>query len=876
MEKVVIEIAEVKKLLRISFFFLTIFSLSVSFSLAQTSVSEIKITQNFKEVSLEDVINNLSKNYNLNFSFSDDVIPVDEKITINGEGELLKYFLNRLFANLDVDYKILNNRIILRSKPKPLVQTIRGKVIDEITQIPIPGASIILQNTDPILGNISDKEGKFTIFNVPVGRHTLSISCVGYTRGLISNILLNSGKELVIETKLAESVTDMEEVIVTASKDETRPGHEFAVVSARSFSVEETKRYAGSFGDPARMASGFAGVTGANDEDNALIIRGNSPRGLLWKLEGMEIPNPNHFAREGASSGIVSIISANVLDNSDFFTSAFPATYGNALSGVLDLQLRNGNNEKREYTFQAGLLGIEAAAEGPFMRNGRSSYLVNYRYSTLNILDMMGFGLNEIGQYKNYQDLAYKANFPTKKLGNFSIYGIGGLSRSDQIISSKIDKSYSDMGIVGITHKKNLKDHATIQTGLSVSGTRISNFYDSLRLNNEELNIQEQYIKTYARASIIYKGKINPIFFIESGAIYSRLFYDFSLTSRDSENPNYPVVRNFSEEENGNAGISQAFSSIKQKITPRLNAVYGIHFMHFGLTGDLSIEPRLALSYQLNHNQLLTFGAGKHSRIDNLQYYLARDHQIGGEEVQINRDLGFTRSNHYVLGFSNFFRRGIKFNTEVYYQYIFNAPIQTNPLFLYSAINDDSGFITDSLNNNGKGKNYGIEFSLEKSFKKDFYFILNGSVFESKFSIGTEHEFNTIFNGSYNFNFLTGKEFKVGKENRNNVVGLNFKVISNGGRRFIPIDLKRSIIEGKEVADMKRAFAVKYPNFFRTDCQVTYRKNKQGYSIEWRLDIQNFTNHLNPLYYYYSQSSEKIEVKNQIGWLPVFSYRVEF
>jgi hypothetical protein len=138
------------------------------------------------------------------------------------------------------------------------------------------------------------------------------------------------------------------------------------------------------------MASNFAGVSGANDARNDIIIRGNSPSGLLWQLEGLNIPNPNHFGSLSSTGGPVSMLNNNVLDKSDFMTSAFPAQYGNALSGVFDLSLRNGNNEKYEFLGQVGFNGFELGAEGPFSKNSKSSFLINYRYSTLALFQQIG------------------------------------------------------------------------------------------------------------------------------------------------------------------------------------------------------------------------------------------------------------------------------------------------------------------------------------------------------------------------------------------------------------------------------------------------------------------------------------------------------
>ncbi|MFC2096621.1 carboxypeptidase-like regulatory domain-containing protein, partial [Bacteroidota bacterium] len=269
-------------------------------------------------------------------------------------------------------------------------QTIRGQVIDQDSKSPLIGANIIILNSEPVKGTSSNVDGYFRIDQVHVGRVDLKVTCMGYEAKTIPNLLIGSGKEIVLEIELIESLIQLEDVIITANGHKAEALNEMAVVSAKAFSVEETKRYAGSFNDPARMVSGYAGVTGDATGNNDIVVRGNSPKGILWKLDGIDIPNPNHFADEGSTGGPINALNSAMLNNSDFFSGAFAPEYGNAYSGVFDMKLRNGNNEKREYSASIGVIGMEATLEGPFSKNYNGSYLINYRYSSLDILDQAG------------------------------------------------------------------------------------------------------------------------------------------------------------------------------------------------------------------------------------------------------------------------------------------------------------------------------------------------------------------------------------------------------------------------------------------------------------------------------------------------------
>ncbi|MCB9233455.1 MAG: carboxypeptidase-like regulatory domain-containing protein, partial [Bacteroidia bacterium] len=308
-------------------------------------------------------------------------------------------------------------------------QSIKGTVIDKDTRQPLAGATIMVTDQNPVMGVISDAEGAFFLANVPVGRHSLRCQFLGYEPFETDGIIISSVKELVMEIELIQASVSGQEVKVTAYKNLNDPVNDLAVVSSRSFSPEETSRYAGSVNDPGRMALSFPGVQqGRDDGENDIIIRGNSSVGMLWRLEGIDIPNPNHFARPGTSGGGITVFSAQVLGQSDFFSGGLPAEYGNALSGAMDVHFRKGNRTEREYRAKIGLLGMDFMAEGPFAK-GKSSYLVNYRYSTLGLLSSMGFYLVGERVTNNFQDLSFNLAFDGKSGKDFfTVFGIGGLS----------------------------------------------------------------------------------------------------------------------------------------------------------------------------------------------------------------------------------------------------------------------------------------------------------------------------------------------------------------------------------------------------------------------------------------------------------------
>lgn len=765
-----------------------------------------------------------------------------------------------------------------------LTQTIRGTVKDNESQTPLIGASVVIVGTEPLKGSSTDVDGNFRIEGVPVGRHTIKISSVGYEDRVISEMLVGSGKEVVLTIGLTESLIQMEEVVISAAEQEKgKPINEMVTLSARSISVEETKRYAASVNDPARAALSFAGVVSTNDSNNEIVIRGNSPRGMLWRLEGIEIPNPNHFAQEGASGGGVSILSVNMLDNSDFLTGAFPAEYGNALSGVFDVKLRKGNNEKREYAFQAGVLGVDFAAEGPFSAGSKGSYLINYRYSTLAILNKIGIKIAGDAA-PDFQDLSFKFHFPTKKAGSFAVWGIGGLSRqkTDAIAdSTKWDSrydSYSDdfsarMGAIGFSHTFFLDNRTYLESVLSLSGNDFSYKNDTLNPQYQSIpNFSEAFEYTGLRASVLFNRKFNARSTFRTGIIVSRLGFNLFSEGRQQDNREQ-FIRYINN--SGNTYISQAYAQWKYRIAQNFTLNTGFHFLYLGLNRSNSLEPRVGLTWDFAPTQSVAAGFGIHSRHEAMSTYFAQQPLPDGTYSYPNKNLGFTKAKHWVLSYNNQLREDLRFKSEVYYQQLYNVPISPDPANTFATLNFRDGFTTDSLVNKGKGRNYGVELTLEKFFTNNYYFLATTSLYNSKYTAANGVEYNTRFNGNFITNLTAGKEFKVGR-NKNNLIGANIKWLWAGGNRFTPINLEASKQKGEAVYYREKSFEAQVPDYYRLDVRLSYRKNRPKASYILSLDIQNATNHLNVFNQYYDKDKQSIETIYQMGLIPVLNYRIEF
>jgi hypothetical protein len=766
------------------------------------------------------------------------------------------------------------------STAQDLTQTIKGRIIDQQAKTPLIGATILIVGSDPPLGAVTDVDGYFKIPNVPIGRHTLRISSVGYETATLPETLVGSGKEVVLNVELIESIIKMDELVIVADRQaKGEPLNELASVSAISISMEETSRYAATFDDPARAALTYAGVTtGGDDLLNEIIIRGNSSKGILWRLEGVEIPNPNHFASIGSSSGGISMLSSAMMANSDFFTGAFSPQFGNATAGIFDLNMRKGNFDKHEHSIQAGLIGLAASSEGPISKNSRASYLVNYRYSTLALME--GVGLDLLGEQEDvvFQDLSFKVHVPTKSIGSFSLWGLGGGNTYSFVPNAALDEVYYEdekrkMGVAGITHVFYLSDKTFVESVISGSYSAYKYVYDSLRIRVDEI---EQMKERTLRVSSFVNHKFNARHTLRIGAIYSRLGYNLfnEYWLRETEEFQNTL------DESGSASLYQGYANWQARPTDKLTLNSGFHLTHFGLNGSTYFEPRLGMRYNMG-KRTLTAGAGLHSRMETLALYLSRQQQDGGGFTQENRDLGFSRAAHAVIGMEQMLRQDIRFKVEAYYQHLYDVPVYADATtdsdfwLTFSTLNTYDGYTSDALSNDGKGRNMGLEFTLEKFFTNQFYFLTTMSLYDSKYT-GIDGVWrDTRFNGNYVFNFVGGKEYKVGKNDKN-AIGVNTRFIFSGGKRQPPVNLPESQMAGENRYDFRRNFELLLGNYKRLDIGVSYRKNNTKSASVVAINVQNVFGIQNEMARYYSEAYGGIYSEKQLSVFPNLSYKIEF
>lgn len=759
-----------------------------------------------------------------------------------------------------------------------LTQTIKGMVSDLDSQVPLPGATIMIIGTDPVMGTVTDADGNFRLTGIPVGRYSLKFSYVGYEPMIRSEVLVLSGKEVILQVFMKESVVNVQQVEVKAYSNKEQATNAMAMISARQLTMEEASRYAGGIDDPSRLASAFAGLAGSLSS-NAIVIRGNAPKGLLWRMEGIEIPNPSHFANVTTfGGGGITALSSQILTNSDFFTGAFPAEYGNALSGVFDMKMRTGNNEKREHTIKAGIIGIDFATEGPFVKGKKASYLFNYRYSTLALISPL---LPENARGIRYQDFAMKINFPMGKLGTVSFWSLlssdatGSRAKEDSTEwqyyqDIEEDKNRNRMGVLGINHKVILSEKTWLNASAAVTGNYI--YWNRKRLQDDLIFYPKDEIAQNDRkytVSLLVNHKFGPGHTNRSGLIFNRLTYDILLRQAPAGDD---ALRTYTDEKDG-SNLVQIYSQSRWEVLPRLTVNAGLHSQFFTLNKNFTLEPRASIKWKLSEKHSLSFAYGLHSRLEPIGYYLALQTGPAGTTLP-NKELGMTRAHHIIMAFEAATGNFSRLKIEPFYQRLFDVPVIDRTSFSMSNLEMD-WFFNDSLCNKGKGTNIGLDITLERFLHNGYYYLMTLSLFDSKYTGGDGIERNARFNKNYVANFLFGKEWKIGR-NGSNSLGINWRFSVLGGDRISPADHAASIAARDVVYNDDKAFSEHKPTVYYLDFTASWQRNKPRYSSTWSFQFVNLLFQKEFYGHRYNFKTNTVEELKEIVMIPNISYRIDF
>lgn len=774
-----------------------------------------------------------------------------------------------------------------------LSQSISGSVKDSDSKEPLIGATITIVGSNPIKGTSTDLNGNFKVDEVSVGRISINVTYIGYESITIPNIVVTSGKETVLNLSLQESTLNLDEVVITANENRSEPLNEMALLSARSISTEEMARLTASFNDPALITTSFAGAASSGDGGNDIIVRGNSPKYMQWRLEGLPMTNPNHFADQNSVSGTTSALNTNILATSDFYTGAFTSEYGNALSGVYDLRLRNGNNQKHEFILGAGLLGTDLTAEGPLSKDYNGSYLVNYRYSTATALGDLG--LIEVEGDPVFQDGAFKLNLPTEKYGHFSIFGLGAMSEFKQpnvdpqdwttpgvggldslVIEDYEKRSY--LANAGLSHFYSFENSNYLETriGLSIDGVEDNITQESPSFERRNSFLGDLRNTTY-HTQLDYHQKLNSKNKFQIGTYYAHTSTKNSQTVQDASDLTPRNTIDFDE------GIAMLRNYISWKYRPneKLTVIGGLHNSNVLYNNKHTLEPRLSASWKHTDRSTISIGYGLHSSMEKVHHYFAELPDANDKLYRPNEDLDLLKAHHFVASYTHNISNDWQAKLEVYYQHLYNLPVAADSTY-YATINEDLEFEYIDLVNEGSGENYGIELTLQKFFSKNYYFMINGTWFQSNYTALDGIQRNTRFEGDYLINILGGKEYTGLGKKKNKTLAINSRLFLGGGKKILSV--KRDDqgnadvnLDNGDIFNTEIAYKNSLEDIYNLSLSVSYKWEKLKTTNELILNIDNITDNKGKLSEYYSPSEANgIGHTTQFGMLPNLMYRLYF
>jgi hypothetical protein len=779
------------------------------------------------------------------------------------------------------------------ARAQPDAQTVRGTIIDKVSEKPLAGVTVRLLDGRQGAGAVTDSQGRFTLLSIPTGRQQFSVECIGYQGVVIPEVLVTAGKEVVLDVALEQKIVSLRSVTVSAPA--TRKGaaaNEFTAGSSRSFSLAEVTRYAGGRNDPSKLVSNYAGTAANSDARNDIVVRGNSPAGVLWRLQGIPSPNPNHFSTLGTTGGAVSALNTNALKTSDFLTGAFPAEFGNALAAVFDINLRSGNSARYEETVQLNMFsGLEAMVEGPLNgKNNGAAYLAGYRYSFAQIAQSVGINIGTKA-VPYYQDWVFNVTTGTGHWGKFSFFGMGGLSHIS-LIGSQLDTTdfyaqtdqdaydKSNFSDFGIQHTIDVGRRAYLRTIVSYAHTLDS--YTQFQYPDPVPPYKDRWLQVSSststatfRASSYYNDKVSSRLSYRVGAGVE----DLGLKNLVLDRTGLPASAPFDTTSNANAHplLWQYFGEFRLRAGRNWTFTGGLHGMSYSLDGSAAIEPRFALSYKLSGTQTLSLAYGLHSQLQPEPVYFKIFDETTRTRDAGNRELGFTRAQHVVAGYENRFLPDWRVKLEAYYQYLFDVPVERTPSG-FSMLNAGADFTFPQqvgLVNRGIGYNAGLEITLEKFLSGGYYVLGTASLFDSRYRGSDDIWRNTAFNYKYVYNLLAGREWKL--DSKQDALTFDVRLSTIGGRYITPVNLASSITSGYEILDTLHYNSERLGDYFRLDAKFGFRVNgrKRKRSQTFYLDLQNVTNRKNIFLLQYNNAKAAVVPVYQIRFFPDILYRIE-
>jgi hypothetical protein len=740
-----------------------------------------------------------------------------------------------------------------------IAQTLRGSVVSDQTGQPIPSTNLVFTtHSDSIFTAQSGPDGAFRFERLPVGVGMLSANVEGFAPFLLREVHIAAGKEQVLEVLL--STDQWESNMSPIEVVERRPLRQPNPIGEIPLSRAQTLYNPMTYFDPARLATASAGVAQGDDGTNTMSIRGNNPAFVRWRLQGMDITSPNHLPNAGtlndlptSSSGGVLMLSAQMLDNSSLITGAGPLGYNDGIAGIMDLQLRKGNNQHHEQTLQLGLTGLDAAVEGPLSRRKSGSYLFNYRYSFVGILGAMGVSFG--GEKITFQDAALHIHLPKRKKSEFSIYALFGQSSnrfqrpdSATVFKELFNIDFSSNSIIfGVTQTNRFGQRFVSKTGISISSQA------NERSQNTLDNLYTSVNSSETRATLNYNARFaaNPnhilVFGTNIGTVSSLSFVG-NIPQRDREVEWIGLVQCWL---GGEWSLRDGAIQVNYGINPILPS---------------TLDPRFQVRWRMNkHHQLVAAIANNSQYVPFWMESSAKNiMQALHQSVRYN----YLPNSNWVL------------SAELFAQRIRNVlgnDGNGNPVF---AVNQSEFQPALSFqNSDGAANNAGLELAAQRRLDGGWFAHANLTLLRSLYTDDRDVTRRTRWDVGQVANLTTGKEWDLRRRRQKlsgRVFGVSGRAIYMGGYRTAPINLAQSVATRSTVYDVSNGYTGRNPDYFRLDGRIYWKRsigNRRNGTFA--LEFQNLTNKKNIAFLYYDPLTQSVQTKYQLGLIPNLSWRLE-
>ncbi|MBU0473005.1 MAG: TonB-dependent receptor [Bacteroidetes bacterium] len=746
------------------------------------------------------------------------------------------------------------------SQENKLVGKIEGFIIDSYSKSELIGANVLIVNSN--IGGATDIKGKFVIESVPVGNYSLKFSFLGYNSVVKTDIIVRSNRITTVNCELNSTSIEADEVVVQDAYFQNNGEQQ---ISNINFSREEIRRAPGSAGDVSRILMSLPSVAQVNDQSNTLAVRGGSPIENTFYIDNIEIPNINHFPSQGASGGAIGMLNVDFIEDVNFFTGGFSAIYGNKLSSIMEISLREGNRNEFDGQLDLNFSGFGGIIEGPISES--SSFMISARRSYIDFLIKMINVGSSIAP--TYGDVEGKIVFDIDKNNKIMLVGVFGDDHMSSDQQNAIENKmvfYGDQDIyqttIGVNWRSLWSSKGYSNTLISFNSMKfIEDFYETgsaaLVANNRsnEMFYQLRNINYYQ-----FNKQNSAKFGIEAKHIIADFNNWYSEYSDAIGNP----VESFTIKNTNNSNILAAFGNYIIKPTNRIELTLGARSDYFSYANKLKFSPRFSLSYLFSDETKLNISTG-------LFYQALPSKLLVLNET--NKNLSIPVSQHYIIGIEQLLTESTLLKFEIYQKNYSKFPMDPNQpgIFLIDEVyyNDGVSFNTNKLLDNGEAQTKGAELTIQKKLAKDFYGLIGASYFNAKYK-GLDNKWkNRIYDNQFIFNIEGGYKPNYSWE-------FSLRWIYAGGRPYTPFNASESVALNRGVLDENKINSERYLPYHSLNVRVDKRFAFSNSNLVIYLSVWNVYDRKNEASIYWNQTTNQQDVVYQWGMLPIFGVEYEF